>query len=213
MQRLLPILALLLACDVEPASPTDLDSQASTPAAAAPGQLAAADVPEQILQVHWVHLPSFDELLRQSQVVVRGEVVSTGFDAIRHPDKDDPRVYSDLPLTISGLAVREVLLGTMEASDAVSEVIEVQEIGGPMADGAFAYPDDKPPLRPGEEVVLCLRIGENGRYSVVGGNQGRFGVVGGKLDPLFTGEDFGRFDGAPLERLTAAIATFTGSRG
>lgn len=211
MQRIsvLSVIALLFACDAEPAlDEREAHEEVTRPAEAgsATAVPVASGAADQVLQVHWVHLPSFADVLAHSQVVVRGEVVGTSFDAIRHHDPEDPSVYEDLPLTISALAVREVLHGTL--GDDVSEVVEVQELGGRLRSGAFTYPEDKPPLQPGQEVVLCLQSNGAGRWSVIGGTQGRFGVVAGKLEPLFVGEDFARFEGAPLDVLTAAIAEF-----
>jgi hypothetical protein len=207
------IIALLFACDSTPEAVDELDAaeQVASPAGESPTAVpVTSGAADQVLQVHWVHLPGFADVLGHSQVIVRGEVVGTSFDAIRHHDPEDPSVYEDLPLTISALAVREVLHGTL--GDDVSEVIDVQELGGRLRSGAFTYPEDKPPLQPGQEVVLCLQSNGAGRWSVIGGTQGRFAVVGGKLEPLFTGEDFKRFEGAPLEVLTAAIAEFTRTR-
>lgn len=208
MHRIFIPVFLLFACDAAPEPTDELDApEVVTPAERPSAPLTAAPPHDQMLQVHWMHLPGFADVVGRSDVVVRGEVVGTSFDAIRHHDPDDPSVHEDLPLTISALAVREVLHGTLATSDGISEHIDVQELGGRLRSGAFTYPEDKPPLQPGQEVVLFLQANPDGRYSVIGGIQGRFGVVAGKLEPLFTGDEtFRRLEGAPLEQLTAAIA-------
>lgn len=208
MNRILVACALLLACDPQ----TEVDEPEVARAEALGNDEDHVDSVSRVpdMQVHWIYLPSFAELVGHSQLVVRAEVVGTSYDAIRHHDVENPRVYQDLPLTISSLAVKEVLRSTTEEIGAESLMIEVQEIGGRTDSGSLVYPHDKPPLVRGNDLILFLQANPAvpGRYSVVGGTQGRFTVVGDKIEPLYTGREFADYDGEPLDKFVAEIRSF-----
>jgi hypothetical protein len=149
--------------------------------------------------VHWITVPSFEDLLLSADLVIEGRVVSYRPDEMRAYDHEDPTVYAGTPITIASVQVGDIIHASANArpvgkgSMSPGAIIEVQDIGGLMNDGCTAHPHDKPLMRRGERVVLFLsrasvelgmQPANGGRYDVVGGYQGRFHVNDGKISPL-----------------------------
>lgn len=83
--------------------------------------------------------------------------------------------------------------------------IELVQLGGTAGDQRFVA-EDEPPARAGEEQVLFLRRGPDGRFRTVGGAQGRFLVRGGRLQPIAQSE-------TPVVRQLSGAAVRTVTRG
>ena len=178
-------------------------------------------------EVRWRTVDSFDELVRSSDLVVRGTVESRrpawaiqGWGLVSRwlvTSHGDGAMRYDLPLVISTVRVRQILRAGEEASFTVpGGTIQVVELGGRLEDGCFGEPADKPVLKRGEEAVFFLSgMGKPGAYQVVGGWQGRMWVTGGKVrslaadvhpeDPAATA-----MDGRPLEVLVQAVTGVPG---
>jgi hypothetical protein len=236
----------LAACQTQPGNES-LQGQAAEPAAAKPesGSKVQAASPEHTdgvedngyiesfvaptdhdhhSEVHWMTLPSFDALLPHADVVIRGHVVSYRPDVLRKYDVRDRSVYADSPITISTIMVDDIIqtkakvTSVGEGAVTLGSTIEIQDLGGLMSDGCVAYPEGKPLLKKGEDVVLFatvsgtvmgLKPGNGGRYSVVGGIQGRFTVTDGVVHALpaalGTNIGFERQEGRPVEEFIAEL--------
>jgi len=148
-------------------------------------------------EVRWQTVDSFDEMVRSSDLVVRGTVERRRPAWARHDgwkqatrwlvtSQEDGEEHHDLPLVISTVRIRNVLRAGAQAGAAVGGgTIEIVELGGRLVDGCFSEPEDKPVLERGEEAVFFLSsAGRPGAYQVVGGWQGRMWVRDGKIHSL-----------------------------
>jgi hypothetical protein len=198
--------AILLSAAMAMVACTQAEPQQEPPPAATSQEfgyvesaLARPEGHEHDWSVHWITVPRFEDLLPSSDLVIEGRVVSYRPDAMRAFDHEDPKVHADTPITIASVQVEDIIFSSAEArpvgrgSMVPGAIIEVQDLGGLMADGCTAHPHDKPLMRRGERVVLFLsratvemglKPANGGRYDVVGGYQGRFHVKEGKVSPL-----------------------------
>jgi len=174
-------------------------------------------------EVRWRVVGSFDDLVRSSDLVVRGTVESRRPGWARRQglsqaqwlitSQEPGEEHYDLPLVISTVRIRNVLRAGEHASATVGGgTIQLVELGGRLEDGCFAEPEDKPVLKRGEEAMFFLSsAGQPGAYQVVGGWQGRMWIVDGKVRSLAANvhpSDAAAtaYDGRPVTELLQAIA-------
>ena len=118
------------------------------------------------MSVSWAPFyPNFFELYEDSDIIIRG-VVGTS------------RTYNVKP----GLATTHQVkvLGTIKG-EKPSENIPVDQPGGYYMIWKVVEPDDYPLFNRGDEVILFLRLGGDGKYRSLGGPQGSFMVIEGKV--------------------------------
>ncbi|HEX2569128.1 MAG TPA: hypothetical protein VH877_06165 [Polyangia bacterium] len=182
-----------------PACQTATPAAGHDPAAVAPTDPTAnQSLPhEHHLDVHWVTVDTFQDLVLQSDLIVRGRVVQQRTEL----QPGMPDVDKIPKMTVSTIVVDEIVSAqgkvTALGGDAVApgSKIEVEELGGPLSCGCRLEPSDHPVLRSGGEAVFFLKNHRAGGYHAVGGYQGRFDVRDGRVKAL--GSDYhphGGFD-------------------
>jgi hypothetical protein len=118
------------------------------------------------MSVSWAPFyPDFFELYEDSDIIIRG-VVGTS------------RTYNVKP----GLATTHqvTVLGTIKG-ETPSENIQVDQPGGYYMIWKVVEPNDYPLFHRGDEVILFLRLGGDGKYRSLGGPQGSYLVLEGKV--------------------------------
>ena len=109
--------------------------------------------------------PNFTELYEDSDIIIRG-VVRTS---------KTSNVKSGL-FTTHQVSILETIKG-----ETPTEKILVAQMGGYYMIWSVSEPKDYPLFHRGDDVILFLRLGGDGKYRSLGGPQGSFMVVEGKV--------------------------------
>jgi hypothetical protein len=166
--------------------------------------------------VDWAAVDGFPDLVRASDLVVRGRVLDQRPAVLRSGGKPGAEV-GEIPLTISPVEIDQLVrdrptaraLGGARPNS--GQTIEIVELGGVLPDGCFSQPEDKPILAADEEVVLFLATAERtGAYHIVGGWQGHMRIRNGVVHTLASdvhpdANEFARFTDRPAAELLRAI--------
>ena len=111
--------------------------------------------------------PSFNELYEDSDIIIRGIIRTSR----------TYNVYSGSgPETTHQVTILETIKG-----EPPSEGIQVTQMGGYYMIWKIVEPSDYPLFHRGDEVILFLRLGGDGKYRSLGGPQGSFMVIEGKV--------------------------------
>jgi hypothetical protein len=179
-------------------------------------------------EVTWQTFDTFPEVVAASDLVVHGRVVAQRPAVMRlYPynqaagrmmtPAEAGNEFDEVPLTISTLAITEVVRGKPGAvakggaTVTVGSQIEIAEMGGVLPDGCLSQPKDKPLLGRADEGVYFLSTASRpGAYHVVGGWQGRMTVRQGGISPLASdvhpnATELTRFAGKPVKDFVAEV--------
>ena len=120
------------------------------------------------MSVSWAPFyPSFNELYEDSDIIIRGIVLTSR----------TYNVYSGSgPKTTHQVTILETIKG-----ETPLERIPVAQMGGYYMIWKVVEPPDYPLFHRGDDVILFLRLGGDGKYRSLGGPQGSFMVIEGKV--------------------------------
>ena len=109
--------------------------------------------------------PNFTELYEDSDIIIRGVVrTSKTYDV------------KSGPFTTHQVSILETIKG-----ETPTEKIPVAQMGGYYMIWSVVEPPDYPLFHRGDDVILFLNLGGDGKYRSLGGPQGGFMVVEGKV--------------------------------